>query len=177
MFQAPHDLSQHQVLCMYRHAAAGVGKVHGAHTMCASKLCTISTPDSTRTSHTVPICCCCTPSNLSGDDKPSHPAADAGNSTSWDTPAAAQPPSNIAGLSGDSSLRSGAVGSGHAAVPQAGIGAVLKQGWDDLEHGGVEAPHAVSTGVSGSLGCFGVKAGSVGHAGACHWIGWKATRC
>lgn len=77
----------------------------------------------------MPTCC-------TGDDKPAAtPAAE----DSTTTPAAAQLPS--------SGLQSGAVGSGHAAAPQAGIGAVLKQGWEDLKHGGAKAPHAVSTGV------------------------------
>lgn len=45
--------------------------------------------------------------------------------------------------------QSGAVGSGHAAAPTTGgLTAVLKQGWEDLKHGGAKAPHAVSTGVS-----------------------------
>lgn len=51
------------------------------------------------------------------------------------------------------------MGSGHAAVPKAGIGAVLKQGWEDLKHGGAKAPHAVSTGVSGSWHVVGFEWG------------------
>lgn len=77
----------------------------------------------------------------SGDDKPSSTPAD----STGGPPAAAQPPSSSAGGSG---LQSGAVGSGHAAAPPAGIGAVLKQGWEDLKHGGAKAPHATSTRVS-----------------------------
>jgi hypothetical protein len=50
------------------------------------------------------------------------------------------------------------VGSGHAATGSTGsesgvgLGAVMKQGWEDLKHGGAKAPQAVSVGVSGT--CF-----------------------
>lgn len=120
-----------------------------------------------------PLLPCCCRSSLRSlgllpvDDKSASTPSSGDNNG---PPAAAQPPSNVAGKDGGD-LQSGAVGSGHAAAPNAGIGAVLKQGWEDLKHGGAKAPHATSTGVSWHVTAPGtLGAGSQGLQSSASWL-------
>lgn len=66
-----------------------------------------------------------------------------------------QEPPAAAHHGGGGALQSGAIGSGHAAAPRdAGLTGVLKQGWEDLKHGGAKAPHAVSFAVRPRAACM-----------------------